>query len=830
MKNPLLAPALAFVAGILLARGVGFTLWEIPVEFALFAALACVARGRLRYACVLTSALFAGVFADVWGRLAPAPSIDAGARETVRVEGCVVEPSVFNQNRDQFTLELAPGARARVTITLDDGETAPRATYGRRVEVLGKVRAIRNFNNPGSFDYITYSARRQIYWTVAARSSESIRMLPGACGSTFLRAIFALRTAALDRIDRLYANDSYSTAMMESILIGDSTKLEKVWTDHFRRTGTFHALVISGLHITVLAGALLFLLRLCFVREIPALIATAIATWIYVLVAGWIPPAVRAAAGFTVFLVGKYFYRQRRVMNLLALVGIVYLAADPGQMFEASFQLSFLSVAAIAVLAGPIIDRTSGRYRSGLHQLADPGLDLHLAPRVAQFRIELRLLAETLSYFLRLKERWLLHAIGLALRAVFFAFELVVISAVMQVGLALPMAIYFHRISFTGVSANVLIVPLLSAVVPIGFLAVFTGWTFAAHLAGWLLVASEHVANWHVRWEPGLRIPDPPLWLSIAFSAALFGLVFTLGRSRAWRYPTLAIVAALFTLVVWHPFPPRIQPRDLELTAIDVGQGDSLLVAFPTGKLMLVDAGGILAFGRRVKPRLDIGEDVVSTYLWSRSIRHLDAVVLTHAHEDHAGGLPAVIDNFHPPVMWTGAHENEPVWNEVSRHARERGVKIVEMHAGQAFDYGGARIEILSPPADYIPDERRKNNDSLAFRVTYGSRSFLLSGDMEKAMESRLIADGLPARSDVLKVCHHGSKTSSSELFLDAVRPAFAVISDGFENSFGHPHRDVLGRLAARRAEILRTDTAGLITIRTDGRRISVATPVAYRF
>jgi competence protein ComEC len=298
-------------------------------------------------------------------------------------------------------------------------------------------------------------------------------------------------------------------------------------------------------------------------------------------------------------------------------------------------------------------------------------------------------------------------------------------------------------------------------------------------------------------------------------------------RSRAWRWPPIAVAAVLFTVVFWHPFPPKAIAGSLELTAIDVGQGDSLLVAFPNGKLMLVDGGGVLAFGRKVKPKLDIGEDVVSPYLWSRSIGHLDVVVATHAHEDHTGGLGAILDNFHPPELWTGAHTDEPVWNELSRHAHRRGVKIVSLHGGEVREFGGARIEVLSPPEDYIPNDTPKNNDSLAFRVTFGKHSFLLTGDMEKPMETRLVADERPLRADVLKVGHHGSKTSSSEPFLDAVDPRFAIISDGFENPFGHPHRDVIERLTRHHAEILRTDTAGLITIRSDGHRLSVSRYVA---
>lgn len=765
-----------------------------------------------------------GILLDILHRPAARPQLDAGPRETVVLDGCVVAPSAFSEGRDQFVLELAPGAGVRVTLGAREGETPPILDYGQRVELEAKVRPIRNFRNPGEFDYESFSARSGIFWTASATGAGSVTVQPGRCGSRFFAAVFALRGKALATLEHLYANNPYALGMMEATLIGESSRMERIWTDHFRRTGTYHMLVIDGLHITVLAAFLLFLLRLCWVPEIAALAVTASGAWFYALISGWNAPAIRAAGGFLLYAIARYFYRRGRILNLLAAVAMVYLACDPSQLFEAGFQLSFLAVAAIALLAVPVLEATSTRYGRAIAGITDNGRVPRLAPRAAQFRLELRLLAETLSYYVRLPRSWCERGVAFMARVLFYAFDLAVVSAAIQIGLALPMAIYFHRISLTGISANILVVPLLGLVVPLGFLAILTTWRLPAAIAGWLLGAGERIAEWHTHLEPDWRVLAPPLWLAVAFTAALILLALGIRRSRPASLAALAGVLMLFALIFWHPFPPLVQRGDLEVSVIDVGQGDSLLVAFPDSKLMLIDAGGVISFGRRAPVRLDIGEDVVSPYLWSRSIRKLDVVALTHAHDDHAGGMPAVIENFHPAQLWTGAMAPSAAWSAVRAQARADHVKILRFSSGRRFVFGGALIEVISPPPDYVPSAAPTNNDSLALRISYGRRAFLLTGDMEKPMEWRALMDGQPLRADVLKVGHHGSNTSSIDPFLSAVAPVFAVISDGYANSFGHPNAKVLERLNRHRAGILRTDRDGLVTVRTDGRRMWVET------
>ncbi len=822
MREPLVLPLAALTLGITASRFLPFEPSELLLAICAFSIFSVIAKWRAslklaRAACLLGFAA-AGALLFFAHRPGPPPRIDAPSDEVVVLSGCVVEPPVLSEDREQFTLEIDRSARVRVSLYLKDGQPPPQLAYGQRVEIEARVRPPKNYRNPGSFDYAGYLARRQIYWNASMPSAATITVLPGICGNRLQAAIFAIRTKALERIERLFPRDTYATRMLQAILIGESSGLEKAWTEDFRRTGTYHALVISGLHISVLAGVLLFFLRIVILGELPSLAIAAAAAWLYALVSGAQAPVARAAAGFTLFLVARYFYREPRLLNLIAAVALAFLLYDPGQLFEASFQLSFLSIAAIAVLAIPLMELISTPFARGLAGLSDVERDMHLDPRVAEWRVECRLVAEMFSLWLQVPQPWAAYAVSAVLRPFYYFMDLGIISAAVQIGLVLPMIYYFHRVSLSGLTANLLIVPLMSAVVPFGFLAIFTGWQAPAWVARVLLEASAWIVERHAVWEPALRIPDPPAWLAAAFAGALL-LALWRGRWRAWRSVPAIL---LFITLLWHPLKPRVTPGELELSVIDVGQGESLFLALPSGKLMMVDGGGIASHGKRSKPRLDPGEDVVSPYLWSRSIRRIDVVALSHAHEDHMGGLSALIENFRPTELWTSGLGASTL--AIEKAAARFGVRIVTLAAGEHREYGGVSFEVISPPADYKFGTIPKNDDSLALKLSYGAHTFLLTGDIESRMEQALLARGGPGRIDVLKVAHHGSRTSTSSAFLDAARPLFAIVSSGTANPYRHPHPQVLETLSDHHVATLRTDLSGVITIRSNGRRFLLDT------
>ena len=771
--------------------------------------------------------------------------------EEQRVVGMVslLVPLSGNAAETEFErLELRYGARIRALTTLKRGET---------------------FRNPGGTSFTEYLDRKGFAATGVLKSPQLIERLDDEPVLLPLAWLYDWRQRLQQAIKTRFAPET--AGVLNASLLGNQYFLSRSAGERFREGGTFHVLVISGLHISFIGGLIFLVARRISKNKLVQFLLSATVLWSYAVAVGAEASVVRAALMFTFVAFAPVVSRRAASLNALGAAALVLLTWRPGDLFDPSFQLTFLSVAAIVIFAWPLLQRMSeiGSWRPTRATPYPPHCRRWLRVfcealfwserkwhrEVAQLNYRCKLFKTPLAALL---ERFHLQAF---LR---YGFAAVLVSGCVQITMLPLLVVYFHRLSISALILNIGVSAIMAALIFTAIGALLVGvvsMSVAVPLVSltnslqWLMVHS--VDPFTSLGLAAVRLPEYSGGAAAVYGAFFVPLIIlgltlprwnalarpssTATKRRGWLFVRITVIVQvlLVAIVLFHPFSTAKTEGKLRVDFLDVGQGDAALVTMPDGTTLLVDGGGRPTFLQKKsageakegfqRDTRSIGEAVVSEYLWWRGLERVDYVMATHADADHIEGLNDVVRNFKVRAALlarTPANDREFAAFAVSAH--QMGVPLRLVGAGDSLCFGAVRIAVLWPPPADSLQARSGNDDSLVLQIEYGSRRILLLADIERKTELALLS-GAPQSltADVVKVAHHGSRTSSTARFVAAVHPQVAIISVGRQSMFGHPHGEVVERWRASGAEILTTGQSGMVTVTTDGGELTVTRFVA---
>lgn len=742
--------------------------------------------------------------------------------------------------------------------------------YGARIRVMTTLKRADTFRNPGVSSFTQYLDRKGFAAAAFVKSPQLIERLDDGPVLLPLAWLYRWRQQLQEQISASFASET--AGILNASLLGNRYFLSHMAAEKFREGGTFHVLVISGLHISFIGGLVLLIARKISQRRLTQFVFSALVLWSYAIAVGAEVSVVRAALMFTLMAFAPIVSRRAASLNALGAAALFLLAWQPSDLFDPSFQLTFLSVAAIVVFAWPLLLRMSeiGSWRP-----------TRATPYPPACRRWLRVLSEALFWrekhwrreLQQLNYRYQLFKTPLARRlesyhlqrVIRYGFAALLISFCVQITMLPLLVIHFHRVSLSALVLNIGVSVIMAVLIFAGLAALLMGMLNASAAAP--LLSFTYFLQWLM-----VHGVDPFVGLGIAslrlpeysggqgavyvlFFLPLVILAMTLAhwnplarpldrhhhlaskaRSRLLVKNAVIAQAVLIGVIVFHPFSFANSERELRVDFLDVGQGDAALVTMPDGTTMLVDGGGRPKFspqnskaenkGTFERDSRSIGDTVVSEYLWWRGLHRVDYLLATHADADHMEGLNDVAENFQVRaalVARTPISDQE--FSEFARTLDTNGIALGLIGAGDSLRFGEVRAAVLWPPPSTNPGARSSNDDSLVLQFKFGRHKILFLGDIERKAELGLLGrESEMLLSDIVKVAHHGSRTSSVEKFVSAARPKWAIISVGQHSMFGHPHADVLDRWRTAGAEILTTGESGTITITTDGRELKVAT------
>ncbi len=648
--------------------------------------------------------------------------------------------------------------------------------YGYQLSFRSIIQSPGQERNPGEFSYREYLALNNIYGTITVVGYSNVTISPERTTNPFFEyIIFPSKEFVSKTIRSAMTGDEAN--FLTGLLLGDRTDLSAEIKNAFMNTGTIHVLAVSGSHVVLVAEIIFVVVGLLRFTGKPKYLLAIIFLLYYMYLTGATPSVVRATLMVILMYIGKLYEERTDVYNLLGASAVIILLLEPKQLFDVGFQLSFSAVFSI-VYFYPKLNSAVPKF------------------------------PESIDKYKALSTVWQLFAVSLAA----------------QIGTLPFTAYYFGKVSIVSLFANLIVVPLVEIIVTVGLSGAILGIA-----SMWIASCFSEVNSvisvitlWFVKWAeqvPYAIVNTATFGLKeTIFYSAVIGILFNIGnRDIQKRLIFISIVAAncfLFLSLFDH------EVKRLKVTFLDVGQGDGAVIQFPSGETVVVDAGP-------KTPGVDAGERTVAPFLRRSGISQIDAIITSHPHADHLGGVPFLMRNF---SVHTTIDADQRAQSNLFTDYEQLEQKCVQItaRAGMILNYGGARLYVLHPTQRFIDTDSSNgysdlNQSSVVFKLQYGTTSILFTGDAETEAEEQLVdVYGDFLRSDLLKAGHHGSSTSSSEMFVSAVQPRDVVVSVAKFNKFRHPSKKVISRFHQHQIVVHRTDEEGAVIFESDGEELHV--------
>jgi competence protein ComEC len=783
MKSPALKTALVFGAGIILGHRHPIP-QQLPVIgialiFLLFTSwMTTWKRLRGKTTGILLFALlfltgFIRISVETWQ---PAGSIEPyldGPPVTLKATLCKDPEYRTDRTRYWLTVDSLQATRrffpvkGRVLLTrYHCGDTFE---YGDEIILSGELRRPAGRRNPGGFDYRAYLFSRKITGILVLAPGSGMVRTGIKKGHFIYRLIYPVRRQINRIIETIHTGET--EAILKALILGDRGDISEETLELFSSLGIIHVLAVSGLHV----GFVLLLLNTIFgLMRLPGnwrLWLNIFGLIFFALLTEAKPPVVRATVMAVVYLLGKCLGRQSNPLNALGVAGILLLMINPLMLFDAGFQLSFSAVFSI----------------------------LYLYPRINSWHI-VRQINSRLVHHRLVRAVWMLFLVSLSA----------------QLGTLTVVLTVFNRVSLLGMITNLFAVPLIGLIVAYGFTSLLI-----APFSLWLGQIYGYCTEILMRILLGLSrilVQGPvtvihcatPTWMAILLMVTLLFM----GVELNIKVKKKLILISLLLLNGWVWLRGLSSDASaLTWVQLDVGQGDAAVFHLPKRKILMIDGGDR-------SPGFDSGKRIVAPYLHHKGVRNIDALILTHAHDDHVGGLIAVLSAFKVRRIYlTDTLSRAYPFVEFLSRAKKLNIPVQQINAPYTLRFPGVSCVFLSPDS-FMCRTGNENNRSLVSLITFGKHRFLCMGDAEKEAEAQLIQTACSLDADIIKIGHHGSQSSSSPEFLEQIRPDHAIISVGKRNRFNHPDQRTISVLNSMDVQIHRTDLDRAVIFHSDGYRL----------